>query len=150
MAIGITGWTTNPNQFVDFGLRTATDAQPLTLKARQNGIEVTRPFDIHLICMPISMARRSVPSAALEARLNVVAFPNPATESFTVSIAGIRGEYVRLRLVDALGHTVVERQVPVVGSHHQEPMRLDQQPAGLYLLQVSTPSQTQTVKMLKH
>ena len=148
MAIGITGWTTNPSQFVDFGLRTATDAQPLTLKARQNGIEVTRPFNIQAKCVPI-MARRSTPSAVLEVRLGVVAYPNPVMESLTVDIEGIIGQQVRLFLVDALGHTVLDRQIQVIGGRHKEPISLEQQPAGLYLLRVSTPGQTQTVKVLK-
>ena len=49
-SVGITGWTTNPNQFVDTELRTVADAQPLTLRARQNGIEVTYVWNIRAQC----------------------------------------------------------------------------------------------------
>ncbi|GAB3887229.1 hypothetical protein GCM10028825_17870 [Spirosoma agri] len=52
---GITGWTTNPNQFVDAETRTAADAQPITLKARQNGQEVMLVWDIRAVC-PVSSA----------------------------------------------------------------------------------------------
>ncbi|WP_246202349.1 putative Ig domain-containing protein [Spirosoma agri] len=52
---GITGWTTNPNQFVDAETRTAADAQPITLKARQNGQEVMLVRDIRAVC-PVSSA----------------------------------------------------------------------------------------------
>ncbi|GAB4020083.1 T9SS type A sorting domain-containing protein [Spirosoma koreense] len=52
-AIGVTGWTTNPNQFVDTALRTAADAQPLTLLARQNGVTVSYVWDIRAQC-PVS------------------------------------------------------------------------------------------------
>jgi hypothetical protein len=50
MAAGITGWTTNPNQFVDFELRQAADAQPITLWARQNGQTVRYVWDIRATC----------------------------------------------------------------------------------------------------
>ena len=45
-AIGVTGWTSNPNQFVDRQLRTASDAKPLPLYARQSGQQVSCSFDI--------------------------------------------------------------------------------------------------------
>ena len=50
MAPGITAWTTNPQQFVDVQTRTAADAQPLTLVARQSGQEVRLVWDIRLVC----------------------------------------------------------------------------------------------------
>lgn len=50
MAPGITAWTSNPNQFVDQGLRQAADAQPITLVARQNNQEVRYVWDIRLVC----------------------------------------------------------------------------------------------------
>ncbi len=50
MAPGITGWTTNPNQFVDEGSRTALDVQPFTLMARQNGVTVTLLWDLRAFC----------------------------------------------------------------------------------------------------
>ena len=40
-APGITGPTTNPNQFVDAGLRQAADANSLNLSATQSGVTVT-------------------------------------------------------------------------------------------------------------
>ena len=36
-AVGITGWTTNPNQFLDREARTANDTPPFALRARQSG-----------------------------------------------------------------------------------------------------------------
>lgn len=49
-APGITSWTINPRQYVDTGLRTAADAQPITLVARQSGKEVRYVFDLRTIC----------------------------------------------------------------------------------------------------
>ena len=49
-APGITSWTKNPNQLVDFELRQAADAQPITLVARQSGKQVRYLWDIRAIC----------------------------------------------------------------------------------------------------
>ncbi|WP_232074256.1 hypothetical protein [Spirosoma aureum] len=49
-APGITGWTTNPDQFVDKESRTANDVKPFTLEARQNGITVTYNWDLRAHC----------------------------------------------------------------------------------------------------
>ncbi len=37
MAVGITGWTTNPNQYLDAEARTSADAAPFTIKVEQSG-----------------------------------------------------------------------------------------------------------------
>jgi hypothetical protein len=47
---GITGWTTNPNQFVDTEMRTAADAPPIALRARQNGVETSFLWNIRQVC----------------------------------------------------------------------------------------------------
>ena len=49
-AAGITGWTTNPNQFVDKDSRTASDVQPFTLMARQSGQVITYVWDLKSTC----------------------------------------------------------------------------------------------------
>ncbi len=49
-APGITDWTTNPNQFVDQESRTATDVQPFTLMARQNGVTVSYVWNLRAVC----------------------------------------------------------------------------------------------------
>ncbi len=49
-AAGITGWTNNPNQFVDKDSRTANDVQPFTLMARQNGVTVSYVWDLRAYC----------------------------------------------------------------------------------------------------
>ena len=49
-AAGITGFTTNPNQFVDRDSRTANDVQPFQLLARQNGRIATLVWDLKAAC----------------------------------------------------------------------------------------------------
>ncbi len=49
-AIGITGWTANPNQFLDRDARTAGDTPPFTLHARQGGQAVTYTWSRQTHC----------------------------------------------------------------------------------------------------
>ena len=148
-AIGITGWTTNPNQFVDAELRTAADAKPITLYARQNGVEVTAVFDIRAVCPVNAQARQATALPQPEVKLRAMSYPNPVEQDFTVLIEGAMNQLVRLLIVDTRGRTIVNRPVQVNQVQHREVVRLGQQEPGLYLLRVSTPTQTQTLKVLK-
>src|SRR5213079_491866 len=49
-AIGVTDWTTNPNQVVDLPVRQDANVQPLLLQARQGGVMVTYTFDFWVYC----------------------------------------------------------------------------------------------------
>ncbi|MBD2756044.1 ELWxxDGT repeat protein [Spirosoma validum] len=148
MAPGITSWTTNPNQFVDTELRTAADAKPITLYARQNGLTVTALFDIRALCPVNSPARVAAPSR-LDVTLRARIYPNPVSEKFTVDIEGDTDQPVRLWLVDVMGRTVIDRQIKLDQPHHSEDVGIGQQESGLYLLRISTPSQIRTLNVLK-
>ncbi|GAB3949559.1 hypothetical protein GCM10028805_26000 [Spirosoma harenae] len=50
MAAGITGWTLNPDQFVDTESRTAKDVSPFTIWARQSGLVVSYNWDLRTYC----------------------------------------------------------------------------------------------------
>lgn len=50
MAVGVMGWTTNPNQNVGAGIRQDLSSKPLTLMARQNGVAVSYTFDFRATC----------------------------------------------------------------------------------------------------
>lgn len=47
-AVGVTGWTTNPNQFIEAGLR--ADPKPMMLWARQNNVLVNYMFNLQGAC----------------------------------------------------------------------------------------------------
>ena len=51
MAVGVTGWTTNPNQVVEAGVRNDPNAGVLLLRARQSGNSTTREFNIRQYCL---------------------------------------------------------------------------------------------------
>lgn len=51
-AVGVTDWTTNPNQFIDAPVR--ADGQALTLMARQSGQVITTSFDFRSYCTSVT------------------------------------------------------------------------------------------------
>ncbi|GAB4014412.1 T9SS type A sorting domain-containing protein [Spirosoma koreense] len=129
------GLTHGPNQFVAVGLR-ATDNDP------NIAVIITSP-DAN------PQARLADEETGPEVRLQAVAYPNPIQQEFTLTIEGANGQAVRLWLVDLQGRTITERQIQVSDSSHQESMSLDNHEPGTYLLQVSTSSQTKTIRLLK-
>ncbi|MDB5244092.1 MAG: repeat protein [Spirosoma sp.] len=153
MAAGITGWTTNPNQFVDFELRQAADAQPITLMVRQltnNGTysQDSYLWDIRAIC-PVNSARARLGATEPGLRVQLSVSPNPVEEEVRVSIQGAQHQTVRLQLTDLTGQVLVDKQVVVEQATHQEWLGLGGAPVGLYLLRVSTAGQSQTLRLLK-
>ena len=149
MAIGITGWTTNPSQFVDAELRTAADAQPLTLKARQNGTEVTYVWNIRAQC-PVG-ARTAAP-AAMEpsARLKASVHPNPVDDEFVLSLDGVANQSVQLLLTDIKGQSILNRTEQVPTNHHEVRLRLSNRPTGVYTLTIVSSRGMQSLRLLKH
>lgn len=53
-AVGVTGWTTNPNQTVEVGVLADKNTSSLLLMARQNGRVVSYPFEFRDQC-PVSL-----------------------------------------------------------------------------------------------
>lgn len=123
------GLTHGPGQFVAVGVI---------------GTSITSPDD-----RVVASGRGRQGITEPEVSLQVASYPNPVETEFTVAIDGASGQPVRLLLVDIQGRTIMDRQVRVDEGQHQEPMRLDQCQPGTYLLQVSIPTQSRTIKLLK-
>ena len=146
-AIGITGWTTTPNQFVDTETRTAADAPPLILKARQSGQEVTYEWNIRAVC-PLGSFRMGVaPELTVDLQLKVLG--NPVTDEIVeIEILGAGDQSLRLQTFNGQGNQVSETVIRKATSPQRSTLRLGSSP-GVYLLRVSTPTQRQTVKVIK-
>ncbi|GAB4041294.1 putative Ig domain-containing protein [Spirosoma jeollabukense] len=142
-AAGITGWTTNPNQFVDKDSRTANDVKPFTLMARQSGQTVTYIWDLKAAC-----GRARVGSGEPNAGLQVRVLGNPVVgQTAEVEISGVLGERVQLNLVDGQGRALYQHMINQAGAQDQVRVPLGQR-SGLLLLQVQTGKEHQTVKLL--
>ncbi|MBC3787257.1 T9SS type A sorting domain-containing protein [Spirosoma utsteinense] len=146
-AIGITGWTLTPNQFVDTETRTAADAPPITLKARQNGQEVTYEWNIRAVC-PLGSFRMGVAPEPSE-DLQIKVLGNPVfNETLEIEILGAQDQSLQLQLFNEQGNKVSETVISSATSHQRATLRTGS-PSGIYLLRVSTPTQRQTVKVIK-
>ena len=144
-ATGITGWTTNPNQFVDRETRTAYDAQPLLLMARQRGQTVMYVFNVKAEC---GRARQGAGERLTT--LTVTVLENPARETATVEITGAEQQSLLLTLTDARGRLVEQRTTKRAQAVERQTVDLRQQSAGTFLLHIAaTNGQAETVRILK-
>ena len=141
---GITGWTTNPNQFVDRDSRTANDVKPFTLMARQNGVMVTYVWDLKAAC-----GRARLSAGERVSDLSVSLLGNPVSDAVTVEVRGAEGQPLLLRLVDLKGHVVESRSIEQAGGVERQRFELPGAGPALLLLRVSSGTQSQTVKILK-
>lgn len=83
------------------------------------------------------------------APLTVTVLGNPVTgTSVELSIQGAQDQPLRLQLTDIAGRLISERAVERAGSVERQQLSIGQQPAGILLLRVSTPDQSQTVKLM--
>ncbi|WP_461096300.1 hypothetical protein [Spirosoma luteolum] len=144
-AAGITGWTTNPNQFVDQDSRTASDVKPFTLMARQSGQVVTYTWDLKAVCG--RSARRATTEAGAGLQLRLLG--NPVTEQVSVQVDGNQGQPVRLQLLRSGGQLLDERQLTPTDAAQPQVFQVGQQPSGLLLLRATSGNQQQTIKVLK-
>jgi hypothetical protein len=76
-------------------------------------------------------------------------YPNPVNDQFSVNIEGATGNEVRLQLLDLSGRTILDKIVNAETGAYQETIPMAQKQTGMYLLRVSTATQTQTLKILK-
>ncbi len=141
---GITDWTTNPNQFVDAGSRTASDVKPFMLQARQSGVVVTLVWDLKAAC-----GRARVSAAEPLTGLRVTVLGNPiAGETVEVEVSGVEQQPVHFQLSNFQGQLINEHHIKQAAAVERVQVQLSKS-AGVYLLQVSSPNQTKVVRVLK-
>ena len=139
---GITAWTTNPNQYVDQGLRTADDVAPFTLLARQKGVVVSYTWNLKAAC------GRGRVAASESAGLSVRVLGNPIVgETAQVAIGGADGQPLTLTLTDAQGKPVSTERIDQAVTETRT-IKLGES-AGVYLLRASSGTQSWTVRVVK-
>ncbi|WP_020606497.1 T9SS type A sorting domain-containing protein [Spirosoma spitsbergense] len=145
MAPGITGWTTNPNQFVDQGSRTANDVQPFTLTARQSGVTVTYVWNLKVACGRARTA--ALPEPGTQLRVRVLGNP-VTTQTAEVEITGAEHQALQLNLVDLQGKVLHQRSIQQAEYTQRVSVPIGER-SGVFLLNVSTSTQRQQVKLVK-
>jgi hypothetical protein len=144
-APGITGWTTNPNQFVDRESRTAADVTPFTLMARQSGVLVTYMWNLKAAC---GRARQGIAEAGTDLRLRVLGNP-VVDQQLKVLIEGVQGQSVQLRLTDQQGRVLERRVVEQAGSADEQIFRLSSWGPETLLLEATSAGKHQTVRIIR-
>ncbi len=79
----------------------------------------------------------------------VVVYPNPTSNEFSYSLKTEREGKCSIRLFDATGKIIFEENKTKEGAFLEGTINLQNQPLGLYLLQVSDSEKTSTVRIVK-
>ncbi len=80
---------------------------------------------------------------------HIVAYPNPTSTDFSYSLKNSREGVHIIRVFDATGKLILEREEDKQGAFLEGTINLEQQPLGLYLLQISDSKQTTNVRIIK-
>ncbi|KAA9353095.1 putative Ig domain-containing protein [Larkinella humicola] len=92
---------------------------------------------------PIRLSAESSPE------LQVKVLGNPAHDEIKVEIRGAEGQPLRLQLTDASGRLVSQRLIEMTKPVEQQSLSVQQQPAGLLLLRVTSGVKSVTMKIVK-
>jgi hypothetical protein len=129
-----------------YSLRLYTDNPVITLVARQGSVVSQFSYNWLAACGS-GNARMSAESVE---RLSVVVLGNPTpAETVDVEVRGVADQSVQLQLVNSQGQLVSQQTIEKAGTVERLILQLGKT-AGTYLLQVSTTTQKQTVKIVKH
>lgn len=150
-AIGIVSSTTNCRDQLDTQVaqdvfNDRPNVEPFLLFATQNGVTATYTFDARAYCRTTSARRGAEPGEAF----GVSVLSNPVWgDAVEFEVRGAAGQPLRATIVDGQGRTISSQSVEQAVTKERRSLRLGRQP-GMYLLQISTPTRAQTVKVIKH
>ncbi|QIP13714.1 hypothetical protein G8759_14345 [Spirosoma aureum] len=144
MAPGITGWTTNPAQFVDKESRTASDTPPFTLYARQNGVTVQYVWDLKASC-----GRSRMRAEEWVTPLIVTVLGNPVEEQLRVLIQGAEAQLLQLVLSNVTGEVIESRRIEQAQSEVIQTFTVNSTPSNVLILQAITETQQQSMRIIK-
>ena len=143
MAVGITGWSTNPNQVVDAALRTAADVGIFTLFARQGNQQVKRNWNLRSSCAGGARV------ATTEVPFTVTVLGNPISgDQVEIVVRGAAGQEMRLQTLSVQGAYVDELLIENAPAEGHYRLRVGSA-AGVYLLRVKRGNAIETVKVIK-
>lgn len=126
---------------VEAGIR--FDPKPLTLYATQSGNTVSITFDLVAFCIRGREATADGMSA-----LEVAVLGNPTTtETISVEVRGAEGKPLRYQLIDQAGQLITEKQIETALAVDRQSLRIGS--GGLYMLNISSPTQMKTVKVVR-
>lgn len=129
-----------------YSLMLYTDNPVITLKATQNGTEVSFVYNWLANCQSPSRIGTSESPSALQVQL----LGNPSRNGrLSVQVTGATGQALNLSLIDAQGKQIDTHQIEQAGSQEQHTFDVGRQSTGTLLLRASTATQSQTVRVIK-
>ena len=132
-----------------YTLNLYTDNPTITLKATQTGTtgEASYSYNWLPVCNGSGSGRLGVsPESAFDVRV----IGNPSQNGqVLVEVRGAAGQSLRLSLANMSGQVIGSHQIEQAGSVEQYTFDIGRHSTGLLLLRATTPTQSQTVKVLK-
>ncbi|SFC92319.1 S8 family peptidase [Spirosoma endophyticum] len=137
---------TSTTGIVEAGLR--NDPKNLIITAMQGSVKVVYDFNFDSYCKNQNRAR--VAANELSSNLQVMVKGNPiATDRVEIEVRGVEGQPLKLQVSNSLGELTGSQSIEMAEAVESHRVSLGRAP-GLYFLQVSTPTQTKTVKIIRH
>ncbi|HLK98881.1 MAG TPA: DUF4331 family protein, partial [Hymenobacter sp.] len=143
------GYGTSVNRQIEQELRKDPNSRRiLTVMARYVGdpmSAVSFDFDFRTPCGMMARigAERTVPML-----VRVVGNPTVG-DDVTVEVSGAAGQSIRLGITNSQGRLINQQTISEASATERRTLRLGQQP-GVYFLQVTTPTERQTVKIIRN
>jgi hypothetical protein len=129
-----------------YTLNLYTDNPRIVLSAKQANVDKVASFTYNWLTACNGGARVSVEPAA---ELQIQVLGNPVQHTVEVRVTGADERPLTLMLTNLQGRQIGQRNTSRAESVEAYRFDVSTQPAGLLLLQVSTGSQTKTVKIMK-
>lgn len=146
-APGVNIFTTNVNQVIAANIRNNPNAAPLMITGRYVGepaSAVTYMFDFRGRCVGARIGAEG--SDPLQVR--VLGNPNIGDEA-TVEITGATGQPLQLGMVNSQGQVISQQTIGASSGTERRTMKVGNQ-TGIYFLEVTSPTERQTVKIVRH
>ncbi|QKZ13103.1 putative Ig domain-containing protein [Spirosoma sp. KUDC1026] len=128
-----------------YSLRLYTDNPVVTLRASQAGTETSFVYNWLAACSTPN-ARVAVKEETLQ--VNLLGNPS-ANGQVSVEVRGAVDQVLHLQLTDMSGRVIDTRQIEQAGSVERHTFDVNRQQRGILLLRATTPTQAQTVKVIK-
>lgn len=123
-----------------------TDNPTIILSAQQGSQVVRYGYNWLGDCTSPARLGTGEPVGGLQVRV----LGNPVVgHEVVVEVSGTEGQRLQYELTDSRGSLVQRQEVSQAGRVERQRLSLGNQPAGLLLLRVSTPIQSQTIKLIK-
>ena len=147
-AVGVVngGYGVSTTRTVEAGVRADPNTRNLTVMVRYVGdpmSEAVTTFDFRAFCARARVGTEGAPSLSMRVMGNPV-----TTDEVMVEVQGAAGESLRLQVITAGGVSISQQSVGQAGEKEHRTVRIGSMP-GVYLLQATTPTSSQTIRVIR-